>query len=70
MVRRACRRSELRAARWLDADLLEQAVGFPNTSVLQLDGAKVVSADGGAVRLWSHLTGRRIATLPGHTGRG
>ena len=29
----------------------------------------MVSGDGQAVRVWSHGTGRRIATLKGHTGR-
>ncbi len=29
----------------------------------QMDDSKVVSGDGNAVRLWSHATGRRIATL-------
>ncbi len=42
--------------------------GFASTACLQIDDTKVVSGDGSAVRLWSHATGRRIATLPGHTG--
>ena len=29
----------------------------------------MVSGDGQAVRVWSHSTGRRIATLKGHAGR-
>lgn len=29
---------------------------------------QVVSGDGAAVRVWSHVTGRRIATLQSHTG--
>lgn len=43
--------------------------GWPGTSCLQMDDSKVVSGDGPSVRLWSHATGRRIATLQGHTGR-
>jgi hypothetical protein len=38
-------------------------MGAASTGCLQLDDSKVVSADGSAVRLWSHATGRRIATL-------
>eukprot|EP00955_Chlamydomonas_euryale_P013391 144381-Chlamydomonas_euryale.AAC.2 len=68
-VRRMCRRSEIRAARWLEADVTQQTVGFPDTACLQLDERKVVSGDGCAVRVWSHEAGkryRRIATLQGH----
>ena len=67
-VRRMCRRSEIRAARWLEADVAEQAMGFADTTCLQLDDSKVVSADGPSVRVWSHLSGRRLATLKGHPG--
>lgn len=70
-VRRMCRRSEIRAARWLEADVQDQLLGHPDTACLQLDDAKVVSGDGQAVRVWSHVrerSGRRIATLKGHTG--
>ncbi|KAF5827248.1 WD40-repeat-containing domain protein [Dunaliella salina] len=65
-------RSALRAARWLEADVKTiQNVGFPDTTCLQLDDSKVVSADGSMLRLWSHTAGRhrRIATLTGHAGR-
>jgi len=34
-----------------------------------LDATKVVSGDGSCVRVWSHGSGRRIATLTGHPGR-
>eukprot|EP00878_Enallax_costatus_P006944 GHUV01007277.1.p1 GENE.GHUV01007277.1~~GHUV01007277.1.p1 ORF type:complete len:604 (+),score=213.23 GHUV01007277.1:1623-3434(+) len=68
-IKRLCRRSELRASRWLDADVEGHAAGFTGTCCCQLDDTKVVSGDGSAVRLWSHDTGRRIATLRGHTGR-
>ena len=67
-IKRLCRRSELRAARWLDAVPETSSCGAPGTSCLQLDDSKVVSGDGSLVRLWSHDTGRRIATLSGHTG--
>ncbi len=46
----------------------DQSMGYSDTSCLKLDGDKVVSGDGQVVRVWSHLTGRRIATLKGHTG--
>lgn len=69
MVRRTCRRSELKAARWLEAELQPLPMGCASTGCLQLDDTKVVSADGSAVRLWSHATGRRIATLQGHAAR-
>ena len=46
----------------------EQQVGYVDTLCLQLDDTKVVSGDGQSVRVWSHVTGRRIATLKGHTG--
>lgn len=36
---------------------------------LALDDSKVISADGGVVRLWSHTSGRRLQTLTGHAGR-
>jgi hypothetical protein len=45
-----------------------KSVGFPGTWCCQMDDAKVLSGDGCCVRLWSHDTGRRIATLRGHTG--
>ena len=43
MVRRLCRRSELRAARWLEADAVVQqsGVGFSGTTCLQMDDSKV-----------------------------
>jgi len=44
-------------------------VGFNGTWCCQLDESKVVSGDGCAVRLWAHESGRRIATLRGHSGR-
>jgi hypothetical protein len=69
-VRRKCRHSCIRAARWLEADVVDQAVGFPDTVCLQLDDRKVVSGDGCCVRVWSHEEGRRyrrIATLKGHS---
>lgn len=69
ILRRACRRSELQAARWLDADVHAVSMGFANTTCLQVDNDKVVSADGSVLRLWSHDTGRRIATLKGQPGR-
>lgn len=48
----------------LSLHLLQAAsLGFPGTVCVQMDDSKVVSGDGGAVRLWSHATGRRIATL-------
>ncbi len=47
----------------------ELQVGYADTLCLQLDDSKVVSGDGQAVRVWSHSTGRRIATLKGHAGR-
>ncbi|KAI8463881.1 MAG: hypothetical protein J3K34DRAFT_133697 [Monoraphidium minutum] len=68
-VRRACRRSELRAARWLEASAPRCSGGFPGTTCLALDGSKAVSGDGGCLRVWSTASGRRIATLPGHPGR-
>lgn len=68
-VRRLCRRSEIRAARWLESEMDQQQVGYSDTMCLQLDESKVVSCDGSSVRVWSHVTGRRIATLKGHTGR-
>ena len=67
-VRRMCRRSEIKAARWLEADVEDLQVGYPDTLCLQLGDSTVVSGDGQAVRVWSHATGRRIATLKGHTG--
>ncbi|EFJ47152.1 hypothetical protein VOLCADRAFT_92304 [Volvox carteri f. nagariensis] len=69
VVRRMCRRSQLRAARWLEARVVTSTLGFPSTTCLQMDDSKVVSGDGNAVRLWEHATGRRIATLQGHPGR-
>ncbi|GIL53528.1 hypothetical protein Vafri_9114 [Volvox africanus] len=69
VVRRMCRRSQLRAARWLEAHVGSAAMGFASTTCLQMDDSKVVSGDGNAVRLWEHATGRRIATLQGHPGR-
>ncbi|KAG2429919.1 hypothetical protein HXX76_010699, partial [Chlamydomonas incerta] len=69
VVRRMCRRSQLRAARWVEARVQAASLGFPGTVCVQMDDSKVVSGDGGAVRLWSHATGRRIATLQGHPGR-
>jgi hypothetical protein len=68
-VRRACRRSELRAARWLEAAAPRRSGGFASTTAIALDASKAVSGDGSCVRVWSHATGRRIATLPGHPGR-
>lgn len=68
-MRRMCRRSELRAARWLEGRAVQLSFGFPNTNVMHLDDSKAVSADGSSVRVWSHATGRRIATLPGHSGK-
>ncbi|GBF89245.1 hypothetical protein Rsub_02122 [Raphidocelis subcapitata] len=68
-ARRACRRSELRAARWLDAAAARSAGGAASTRCLAMDASKVVSGDGAAVRVWSHATGRRIATLLPHPGR-
>ncbi len=35
-VRRMCRRSELRAARWLQAQVTEVALGFASTACLQV----------------------------------
>ncbi|GAX84708.1 hypothetical protein CEUSTIGMA_g12130.t1 [Chlamydomonas eustigma] len=68
-VRRLCRRSEIKAARWIEAEVQEHLVGrHPDTVCLQLDDAKAVTADGQEVRVWSHATGRRIATLKGHAG--
>jgi WD40 repeat protein len=55
--------------RWLDADVEARTVGFAGTWCCQLDESKVVSGDGCAVRLWAHDSGRRIATLRGHSGR-
>ncbi|GLC60336.1 hypothetical protein PLESTB_001601200 [Pleodorina starrii] len=69
VVRRMCRRSQLRAARWLEAHVSSASMGFTSTTCLQMDDTKVVSGDGNAVRLWEHATGRRIATLQGHPGR-
>lgn len=54
--------------RWVEADVELKSVGFPGTWCCQMDDAKVLSGDGCCVRLWSHDTGRRIATLRGHTG--
>jgi len=68
-VRRACRRSELRAARWLEASAPRTSGGFASTTCVALDATKVVSGDGSCVRVWSHGSGRRIATLTGHPGR-
>ncbi|KAF6256972.1 Mad3/BUB1 homology region 1-domain-containing protein [Scenedesmus sp. NREL 46B-D3] len=68
-VKRLCRRSELRSSRWVEADVELKSVGLAGTWCCQLDDAKVLSGDGCCVRLWSHDTGRRIATLRGHTGR-
>ncbi|KAL6761335.1 WD40-repeat-containing domain protein [Haematococcus lacustris] len=68
-VRRLCRRSELKAARWRDAWPQVSMTGPLGTSCLQMDDSKVVSADGCMIRLWSHATGRRLATLKGHAGR-
>lgn len=68
-VRRACRRSELRAARWLEAAAPRSSAGFASTTCIALDGTKAVTGDGSCVRVWSHGSGRRIATLPGHPGR-
>jgi hypothetical protein len=56
------------ALRWVEADVELKSVGFAGTWCCQLDDAKVLSGDGCCVRLWSHDTGRRIATLRGHTG--
>jgi WD40 repeat protein len=55
--------------RWLEADVEARTVGFSGTWCCQLDESKVVSGDGCAVRLWAHESGRRIATLRGHSGR-
>ncbi|KAG1659163.1 hypothetical protein FOA52_007544 [Chlamydomonas sp. UWO 241] len=69
-VRRKCRHSCIRAARWLEADVVKQTVGFPDTVCLQLDDRKVVSSDGCSVRVWSHEEGRRsgrVSVLQGHT---
>ncbi len=33
-----------------------------------MDDSKVISADGPSVRLWSHVTGRRLSKLPGQQG--
>eukprot|EP00775_Hariotina_reticulata_P004959 gene4959-5200_t len=66
-LKRMCRRSELRAGRWLEAEVEARPVGFAGTWCCQLDDTKVVSGDGSAVRLWAHDTGRRIATLRGHS---
>jgi hypothetical protein len=52
----------------VEADVELKSVGFPGTWCCQMDDAKVLSGDGCCVRLWSHDTGRRIATLRGHTG--
>ncbi|GBF92172.1 hypothetical protein Rsub_05254 [Raphidocelis subcapitata] len=68
-LRRACRRTELRAARWLDAGVSRSSGGFVGTACVALDAGKAVSGDASAVRVWSHATGRRIATLGGHPGR-
>ncbi|KAJ9533809.1 hypothetical protein QJQ45_026901, partial [Haematococcus lacustris] len=68
-VRRLCRRSELKAARWRDAWPQVSMTGPLGTSCLQMDDSKVVSADGCMIRLWSHTTGRRLATLKGHAGK-
>ncbi|KAG2499771.1 hypothetical protein HYH03_002068 [Edaphochlamys debaryana] len=69
VVRRQCRRSQLRAARWLEAAVGAAPFPPPSTTCLQMDDSKVVSGDGNVVRLWSHATGRKIATLQGHPGR-
>lgn len=67
-LKRACRKSELQVARWSEAPLVQFSAGFAVTSVLQVDGTTCVSGDGTQVRLWSHATGERIATLPGGHG--
>ncbi|MEW5306961.1 MAG: hypothetical protein WDW36_009388 [Sanguina aurantia] len=68
-VRRECRRSQLRAARWMEAEVKACSPGPTCLQCLQMDESKVVSGGGNEVRLWSHEDGRRIATLKGHAAR-
>lgn len=68
-LKRLCRRSELRAARWLEAEVVVSSLGSSNTTCLQMDASKVVSCDGSSVRLWSYVSNRRLASLSGHPGR-
>ena len=60
-------KSERYASKWLDVEPREKFVGFPNTSVLDMNDSHVISADGQNLRVWVPRTDRRIKTLtPSH----
>ena len=72
-LRRACRRSELRAARWLDADCNATPLGGAAACVA-LDVAKVALGERDCVRIYctsqaddDEDAGRKLGTLRGHS---
>jgi len=69
-LRRLCRRSELAAARWVDAAPARPrsvcAVSGDAAAVELLGATQAVSVQGAEVRLWE-LSGRRLGTLKGHS---
>eukprot|EP00873_Tetraselmis_striata_P041938 jgi/Tetstr1/462202/TSEL_007265.t1 len=66
-VKRVCRRSDLRASRWLEGPETESMFDIAGASCLRVDSSKVISAQGSSLRIWSHATGRRISKLQGHS---
>lgn len=66
-VRRMCRRSELRASHWYDILPSIEDMGPFDINLVQMDGRKIVGADGPNLRIWTH-SGRRIASMKGQSG--
>jgi hypothetical protein len=68
-LRRACRRSELRAARWLDAECATSSLGFA-AACLSLDSTKAACGERDALRVYGAPggddAGRKLGTLRGH----
>lgn len=66
-VRRVCRRSELRASHWYDLLPYTEDMGPFDINLVQMDGRKIVGADGPNLRIWTH-SGRRVASMKGQSG--
>ena len=68
-LRRACRRSELRAARWLDAECATSSLGFA-AACLALDSTKAACGERECLRVYGvpggDDAGRKLGTLRGH----
>ena len=68
-LRRICRRSELRAARWLDAECTTSSLGFA-AACLALDSTKAACGERDCLRVYGAPGGddggRKLGTLRGH----